>query len=237
MLKKIIMSIIFVGFSILEIYANNDLNYNITMNLFQNNYEINIDVRQNDLIISSDKYKKQYSKYEFYKSIEYEYGTTEIQKNKINITVTIINHTDTWLKDILYGHEDYFYGLIERENDTQATIYLKDLFVNLGDSFILLFSDFPVFETPPFNINERHWALVNRVFADNELILLTNKQLRILKNSVYAFRGFDFTEKDLQDYFKKQDWYIVNPNFSESLFTENEKTNIRKIENEEKSRK
>jgi hypothetical protein len=41
---------------------------------------------------------------------------------------------------------------------------------------------------------------------------LTAEQLRILRNTLYAIRGYIFNDKFLQDYFNRQYWYFPNPN-------------------------
>lgn len=45
---------------------------------------------------------------------------------------------------------------------------------------------------------------------------LTVEQLRILRNTLYAIRGYIFNDKFLQDYFNRQYWYFPNPNIAMS---------------------
>lgn len=55
-------------------------------------------------------------------------------------------------------------------------------------------------------------------------------QRKILKNLPFARRGYVFQNQDLNDYFKKMDWYIPNPNYEPNTdrLTEKEKNWIEK---------
>ena len=75
--------------------------------------------------------------------------------------------------------------------------------------------------------------------SEVDIFTLSKKQLSILRNSLYAKRGYNFKNKELRDYFEANCEvqginYIVNTNFSESDFNETEKQNIeiiKKMEN------
>lgn len=47
--------------------------------------------------------------------------------------------------------------------------------------------------------------------------------LRILRNSIFASYGLAFKDPELKEFFAGQDWYKVNPNFSESMLKPGEK--------------
>ena len=73
------------------------------------------------------------------------------------------------------------------------------------------------------------------IIPDDELEAATNEQLRIGKNEIYANHGRMFNSEDLQAYFDKCSWYIpsVDPDeFDESVLSETEKENIRRIQQE-----
>lgn len=50
-------------------------------------------------------------------------------------------------------------------------------------------------------------------------------QRKILRNLPFARRGLVFKSQDLNDFYKKMDWYIPNPNYEPKVeqLTENEK--------------
>lgn len=56
-------------------------------------------------------------------------------------------------------------------------------------------------------------------------------ELRIMRNTFYAQRGFVFSSKDLADYFSKFEWYIPNPNLkmTDIHFDEDVETFIQEI--------
>lgn len=63
---------------------------------------------------------------------------------------------------------------------------------------------------------------------------------RIGKNEIYASRGRIFTSEDLQQYFNSRSWYVpsVAPeDFDESVFSQTEKENIKRIQAEIDRRK
>ena len=43
--------------------------------------------------------------------------------------------------------------------------------------------------------------------------MFTPEQRRILKNMPFAYRGYIFKNKALQDYFESTNWYIPNPEY------------------------
>jgi hypothetical protein len=52
--------------------------------------------------------------------------------------------------------------------------------------------------------------------SENMLEELSTEQLRILRNTLYAIRGYVFNDSFLQDYFNRQYWYFPNPNIAMS---------------------
>jgi hypothetical protein len=45
---------------------------------------------------------------------------------------------------------------------------------------------------------------------------LTVIELRILRNTLYAIRGYVFNDAFLNEYFNKQYWYFPNPNLTQN---------------------
>lgn len=77
--------------------------------------------------------------------------------------------------------------------------------------------------------NERDFEKIQKELDNNYLEKLSSKQLRILRNAIYAKYGRKFSSWDLVDNFAQCKWYVINPNFSEDVFSEIDILNIRKI--------
>lgn len=84
-----------------------------------------------------------------------------------------------------------------------------------------------------------------RHLSYSELDGMSNWDLRIMRNEIFARRGYIFhISKEMQYYFDAQSWYRQVPKLTEDgeyminyIFTDVEKENIRKIAEEEKSRR
>ena len=66
------------------------------------------------------------------------------------------------------------------------------------------------------------------VYDDEEEMTLFYKsvspeQRRILKNMPFAYKGYIFKDKTLQDYFESTNWYIPNPDYKSDMGTLDEK--------------
>lgn len=80
-----------------------------------------------------------------------------------------------------------------------------------------------------------------RVVDTKEFMWLRKDQLRIVRNAIYALRGYAFKSEDLKAFFAREgrEWnppYQINPNFSENDLSEIEKKNIQNLFAEEKRR-
>ena len=65
--------------------------------------------------------------------------------------------------------------------------------------------------------------------TDADLLGLSQEELRIAKNEIYARHGYIFQAEDLQKYFKKKSWYsptVKGKDFDDSVFNKYEKANI-----------
>ena len=49
--------------------------------------------------------------------------------------------------------------------------------------------------------------------------MFTPEQRRILKNIPFAYRGYVFKDKELQNYFESTDWYLPNPKYNATMGT------------------
>ena len=67
------------------------------------------------------------------------------------------------------------------------------------------------------------------------LTLLSAKQLRFLRNTVYARHGRTFDSKDLKEYFSIRSWYRADPAYSDARLTPVDKRNLELIQQAEKT--
>jgi YARHG domain len=78
-------------------------------------------------------------------------------------------------------------------------------------------------------------ASLDRVLAVQELRQLSLRDLRLLRNTLYARRGRPFKSKILQAHFKAMSWYHEDVSYTDARLTENDKRNIaliRSVEDE-----
>jgi len=68
-----------------------------------------------------------------------------------------------------------------------------------------------------------------REVTKSELQSLSEWQLKVARNEIYARYGRQFEHQDLQCYFDKQPWYKTDSNFAESDLTSIENKNIATI--------
>ena len=62
------------------------------------------------------------------------------------------------------------------------------------------------------------------------------EELRLIRNEIFARKGYVFKSSDLQKYFESKEWYVPNNN-NQIILSKNEKSNIdliRKIEAKKK---
>jgi hypothetical protein len=72
-------------------------------------------------------------------------------------------------------------------------------------------------------------AYSEKVVERKQLELLSLWQLKISRNTIYAFHGKIFKDPHLDKYFKKYDWYKPRQNYNESDLNKTEKDNIAAI--------
>lgn len=195
-------------------------------------------VKEIDFASQSDtqiiiNYNADYSVYGTDRSVQYLLGTGNTWYGTIeNLEINIVNHSSKWIDEVLVRNDrDYLY---RRISDDQYQVILNDFDPDIKDEVKILFQDIPLYWNGPFNITERRF-----IFKDNKLDkdwfnFLSSSQLRILRNSIYAYRGYLFRSIDLQNHFNEESWYNPDSEFSEDIFTENEKYNIEIISNIEK---
>jgi hypothetical protein len=70
---------------------------------------------------------------------------------------------------------------------------------------------------------------LDNVLSVKELRLLSLRDLRLLRNTIFARRGRAFKSKVLQEHFARMPWYTPNPKYSDKLLTKTDKRNIELI--------
>ncbi len=73
----------------------------------------------------------------------------------------------------------------------------------------------------------------------SDLKMLTDEELTLARNEIYARRGRIFKDADIRAYFMAQSWYegTIDPDdFTEDMLSSLEKSNVQKIKAEEESR-
>ncbi|WBW96281.1 YARHG domain-containing protein [Oceanirhabdus sp. W0125-5] len=76
---------------------------------------------------------------------------------------------------------------------------------------------------------------INNKIDDYYLDRLSLSELSLLRNAVYASKGYDFSTKYLKDYFSKYNWYEPSGKEVEDKFSEIDSYNIERIISKEKS--
>ena len=79
-------------------------------------------------------------------------------------------------------------------------------------------------------------ASLDRLLSLSELRQLSLRDLRLLRNTIYARRGRPFKSPVIRDHFMGMDWYKVRPDYSDKLLTANDSRNIgliKTVENEQ----
>ncbi len=180
------------------------------------------------------EYESDYASSGFYKLVSYLFGTGKTWKNNINnLKIRINNNTDYWIEDVkIIGNTiSYNYKYI---SDNIYEINIADYEPNIEDQLFITFSSNPKFTDPMWG-----FLLEESNIDSNWLRFLNTHQLRILRNSIFANRGYVFRTESLNQYFKSFDWYKPTRTFSEKIFTDIEKQNIniiRSVEDEIKNK-
>jgi hypothetical protein len=77
--------------------------------------------------------------------------------------------------------------------------------------------------------------LLDRQLTVDQLKDLSRRDLRVLRNMVYARRGRKFKSDILQQYFDRMDWYQIDPGYSDSKLTKLDQRNVKLIRSVEDS--
>jgi hypothetical protein len=70
---------------------------------------------------------------------------------------------------------------------------------------------------------------LDQLLKIEELRQLSVRDLRILRNNIYAHRGRPFKSKFLQEHFSNLDWYKIDPSYTDKKLTKTDERNIKLI--------
>ncbi|WP_430811652.1 MULTISPECIES: YARHG domain-containing protein [unclassified Carboxylicivirga] len=89
------------------------------------------------------------------------------------------------------------------------------------------------------SLYNREYGIVSLVKLNNDYLENYSKnELRIIRNEIFAYKGYKFNSKDLKEYYAKNNWYKPFTNNSDSIFrtlSDIEKYNIELIRKIEKT--
>ena len=74
---------------------------------------------------------------------------------------------------------------------------------------------------------------LDKLLKVDDLRQLSGRDLRILRNTLYARRGRPFKPPVLRDYFADKDWYHADPGYTDARLTKNDQRNIELIKSVE----
>ena len=81
------------------------------------------------------------------------------------------------------------------------------------------------------SLNSEHWELTpgdaEEIISREKLELLSIWELTILRNARFAYHGKIFKDPELNNFFKKYDWYRPRADFKESDLTKSEQANVK----------
>lgn len=72
--------------------------------------------------------------------------------------------------------------------------------------------------------------LRDELLKKDDLSQLTDYELQIVRNAVFARHGKDFKRPELADYFSRRSWYKLNKGFTEDRITANDRKNVTQIQ-------
>lgn len=133
---------------------------------------------------------------------------------------------DTTLIDARTGYLKDFASLIN--NETVERKYFQYYTLNENGSFKELTVD-------TVKHNERLYPETSfRVLWSGDFLNKDKKELRIMRNEIFAAHGYIFNSKDLNEYFNKHDWYKPESKEVSEKLTDIEKINLQIILEREK---
>jgi len=105
--------------------------------------------------------------------------------------------------------------------------------VHIGSSSFLISNDLVE------SLMQREYGIISlRKLSTSDLTKYSKRELRIIRNEIFAYKGYRFKSEDLNNYFQSKNWYQPSEKTSIEIFnslSEIEKHNIRLIKELEKT--
>ena len=161
------------------------------------------------------RFRAVYGRDRLLRTVEYLYGTGSSWSGPIGtISVQLHNQAELWVDDYSFdGKPDSVVISIGRrdfEIQTEAVV------PGPTDTFRLSLEPVPWWlRTTPSE--GQAWAYEYLELKPRYLRLLTMEQLRLLRNTFFARRGFDFCDGPLGSFFRRFGWYDPHTHDSEGL--------------------
>lgn len=162
-----------------------------------------------------------YTKKEWYNEKKFPYDFVEY-KGKIGLRIICYDQPKDWPTQY---HAQFWYF----DSDTQKYEMLEEIWNTEEDTP----SDGLIFveaRTNLFSQSRLDFSKLDTKLTDTYVMSLDKKQLRIMRNAVYARHGRSFKSADLQSLWESYTWYKKNPNYNDSLLTDIDKYNIELIQ-------
>lgn len=131
------------------------------------------------------------------------------------IKKTFFNSSKDWILQGIGNYTDYV-------SHSDSTADIDALKVNIQKGSLIfekknfkLAGDLYVFSPFEFTLEEANWKKLPFSLNQESLIKEPKNEFerKVLKNLPFARRGYIFLNEELNNYFKKMDWYIPNPNY------------------------
>lgn len=162
-----------------------------------------------------------FSTEEWYAEKKFPYDFVEY-KGKIGLRIICYDQPKDWPTQY---HAQFWYF----DSDTQKYEMLEEIWNTEEDTP----SDGLIFveaRTNLFSQSRLDFSKLDTKLTDTYVMSLDKKQLRIMRNAVYARHGRSFKSADLQSLWESYTWYKKNPNYNDSLLTDIDKYNIELIQ-------
>jgi len=188
------------------------------------------------MTISRVMYEAPMAQYGQYRSAEYLYGTGGVWRDAIGqLVIHIRDHSNYWIEGIEFktAEKNGIDYLVENTNENTVTVFVSNLEPSATDTFRVLFSRLPKYDTSPMRLSKKTWKYDKGLLDEMELRLLSLSQLRILRNCIFAWHGYSFRTEDMQLHFEQEDWYEPDSTFSVERLTELERQNVELLLKEE----
>lgn len=148
---------------------------------------------------------------------------------KFTLPVLLDSHSSFLSIDGNYREDTFRYDrdkVISIKNG--KLIYRSKNNVPKEDIFLQFYSRGYVMLQERFGENISLYNMTYQKIKDEELMKLSKDELKILRNSIYAWYGYEFKDPYLNEYFNEKCWYWPNKN-ADIQFNNIEKQNIESI--------